>query len=324
MFEIGRKNLALTVMVPWDCCNNCPFCTSKESYKGYSPNTLNIRMNLLIDTLKKFNRTIIEEVVITGGEPFADLAQLKKIINVISPKKKVYINTTFPCINRYNASKIADYINNEDKIKGISISRHCTSFEADTQFFNPNILKDRWLFLIKKPVRINCVLYEDTAFLYEYTIQSKYEYIIQSVIERYKNAPYNVSINFRADFNQMNRNQLHSKHDLFLDCLHSVGLKYISSTQCDVCHTDIFESDGRKILYHRGIPNTAIRKYKPSRIQVNDIILKQDGMWCYDWDGKNKDEEELFYMLLKPRSTKSENTSRRNSNSYCGISSKVC
>ena len=28
----GRENLACTIFVPWDCSNNCPFCTSKEMY----------------------------------------------------------------------------------------------------------------------------------------------------------------------------------------------------------------------------------------------------------------------------------------------------
>ena len=29
-FVSGRNNLAVTIMVPFDCPNNCPFCESKK------------------------------------------------------------------------------------------------------------------------------------------------------------------------------------------------------------------------------------------------------------------------------------------------------
>ena len=36
-FVSGRRNLALTVMVPFDCPNNCPFCESKKEYATNRP-----------------------------------------------------------------------------------------------------------------------------------------------------------------------------------------------------------------------------------------------------------------------------------------------
>ena len=32
-YIIGRNNFALTIFIPQDCNNNCPFCTSKENYE---------------------------------------------------------------------------------------------------------------------------------------------------------------------------------------------------------------------------------------------------------------------------------------------------
>ena len=41
-FTIGRDNLALTVFVPWDCGNNCFFCTSKQKYAAYKADLKNL------------------------------------------------------------------------------------------------------------------------------------------------------------------------------------------------------------------------------------------------------------------------------------------
>ena len=32
-YVAGRTNLACTIFVPYDCDNNCPFCTSKWMYR---------------------------------------------------------------------------------------------------------------------------------------------------------------------------------------------------------------------------------------------------------------------------------------------------
>lgn len=35
----GRSNLALTIQVPYDCPNTCPFCTAKAKYQKEKPPT---------------------------------------------------------------------------------------------------------------------------------------------------------------------------------------------------------------------------------------------------------------------------------------------
>ena len=73
-YVVGRSNLALTIFVPYDCPNHCPFCTSKDDYKDTSTFSL--------DEIIKSIRNIaylpqITDIVITGGEPFADLKSLQ-------------------------------------------------------------------------------------------------------------------------------------------------------------------------------------------------------------------------------------------------------
>ena len=77
----GRGNLACTIFVPWDCNNNCPFCTSKEMYS-----TMKDEFNL-DEIIRKIhilnNNNIIREYVLTGGEPLSNLDNLKHIVNAI-------------------------------------------------------------------------------------------------------------------------------------------------------------------------------------------------------------------------------------------------
>lgn len=291
-FVIGRDNMAVTVFVPWDCTNNCAFCTSKKDYSSLSGNASQQArsMKKIIDAIHEFNATDIGEFVFTGGEPLANLQKLKKLISEVDAGKKVYINTTFPCRGHTEARKIAEYINAEDKIKGISISRHARFFESDTKMFSENILKDRWLHMIHKPVRINCVINAFTNF--------------EAVIMRYKDAPDNVSINFRADYRKISNYSLLKgfEESGFVHLSQVASLRYIRGGGCDVCNTNVFEytypsGEKRTVLYHRGFIYSAI-SFNDTTI-VNDIIIKNDGEWYYDWDNSCADKEKLMEQLQK-------------------------
>ena len=76
----GRGNLACTIFVPWDCNNNCPFCTSKPMYKEMKE-----RFNLeeIINKIYTLNHNhIIREYVLTGGE-IAAMAVIDSTIRLI-------------------------------------------------------------------------------------------------------------------------------------------------------------------------------------------------------------------------------------------------
>ena len=77
-YIVGRSNLALTIFVPYDCPNHCPFCTSKSEYA----NTENFNIDKITASLKKIgNIRYISDIVITGGEPFADLTKLQYLLD---------------------------------------------------------------------------------------------------------------------------------------------------------------------------------------------------------------------------------------------------
>ena len=93
----GRGNLACTIFVPWDCSNNCPFCTSKEMYSRMKDD---FNLEEIINKIKILNNNpIIHEYVLTGGEPLSNLDNLKKIVSAMD--KVVYINTTLPKMETY-------------------------------------------------------------------------------------------------------------------------------------------------------------------------------------------------------------------------------
>lgn len=80
----GRSNLACTIFVPYDCKNNCPFCTSKSMYRD-----IQFDLERILERIKLVNAcNAVTEYVITGGEPIANLDILKQIVSVCT--KKVY------------------------------------------------------------------------------------------------------------------------------------------------------------------------------------------------------------------------------------------
>ena len=148
-FVVGRNNLACTIFVPFDCDNNCPFCTSKKMYKN-----IELRPDRIIEKILMVNNNPdVTEYVLTGGEPFANLDETKRLINAM--EKKCFINTTLPLVK--NIDEVIEYINSEPKIRGINISRHIGytfSGVADLSLIER----------IKKPIRINTVINKHFTF----------------------------------------------------------------------------------------------------------------------------------------------------------------
>ena len=152
LFSFGRENLALTVFVPYDCRNKCPFCSSKETYRTHRPSMDNVKYQLK-RVLTEFDYPI-KDVVFTGGEPMADVDGLKELIDLVPLQYNIYINTTFT--NR-NIDEFVAFVNECSKIKGINIYRHSETYEQDCALLC-DIATDDKIAMIQKPVRINCVV----------------------------------------------------------------------------------------------------------------------------------------------------------------------
>ena len=265
-FVSGRNNLALTIMVPFDCPNNCPFCESKKEYAKNRPS-----IDGVVNAIKHFfrdNNTLdIPEVVITGGEPMANILALRKIINVIPSDKDIYINTT---LLKIHFNEFVALVNSEPQIKGINVSRHEATYEEDCRLLHC-IAPDGWFRQINKSVRINCVVNNGTN--------------IYDIMDRWEGQ--GVELSFRENFNTMTEQDLHNSYSGYLPRLAS-ELEYKGHTQCKVCDTTIFKRrSGLVVRYHKGIKNTLVYLGN-DKWEINDIVVRQDGQVFCDWDFTNK------------------------------------
>lgn len=265
-FIKGRDDLAVTIFVPWDCQNNCKFCTSK---KEYSMCTLD--MEKTKESIRKLNSLGYDKFVFTGGEPFADLNRLKELMELIDEDKTVYINTTLPTLNGIDN---VDYINDEKRIKGISVSRHS---ENTVQL--KNIFSDAILHLIHKPIRINSLIDENLDY--------------KDMIDRYSKFE-GVTLNLRVDYRYTTKFSLRQIEGIGEELFFDTDYTLVYSGGCNVCHNFEFVrlSDGFRVQYHKGLEQSSFKV--EDTIFYNDIIVKPNGSIYYDWDNKIVHIEELL------------------------------
>ena len=286
-YLVGRNNLAATIYVPYDCQNNCPFCTSKKEYSR-----LKMDEEAVKDALKKLVRhPEIQDIVFTGGEPTANPRLLGELVH-IAQGKNVFINTTLPRKNFHACLPIF----NSGLVKGVNVSRHSSSFARDSKLFR-DIVEDWNIDSIKVPVKVNAVLMDNTT-----TDE------VEEIIQRWK--PYkNVTLCFRRDFRKTNFSNLHPLYgDTILDYL-SENYTFTGHTFCDVCDTVSF---AERVTFHRGMEESSFEM--GGRVIINDVIVFPDGYIAYDWDGKPIQYLDGFMNKVKPpKRTNSGN--RKSSNS---------
>ena len=260
-YKIGRNNLAATIYVPYDCDNNCPFCTSKIEYRQHFPN-----VGRIVQALKSLvDNPLIQDIVFTGGEPLANMTILKMLVDITRNKgKNVFINTTFP----KDSHDSLFYLLDEGNVSGINISRHESSYEQDSKLFY-NIAPDWLISKISVPVKINAVVTNVDSFITK----------LPAIINRW-NKP-NIRLCIRHDFRTTTFTNLHTlTDDPILNYLIQ-NYSFESHTFCDVCDTVNFEEG---ISYHRGMEHSSIKM--GDTVIVNDIIVFPDGFIAYDWDRK--------------------------------------
>ena len=150
-YKTREGGATVTVFVPYDCKNNCPFCVNKEEYAdctGFSLEAIKKSMETM-DRLTPYC-----DFVFTGGEPLANLESLQQMLDKVSLTHKVYINTTLPVSQTQTEEEILAFLErNKQKITCLNISRHMQHFVQES---NDSLLE-------KLPVRfrINCVLYKN-------------------------------------------------------------------------------------------------------------------------------------------------------------------
>ena len=264
--KAGRNNLAVTLFVPWDCGNNCPFCTTKQEYKDKANFSLSKQINTLYQI---WGVDDVKDIVITGGEPLADLYGLTNLLTAITSMsmlkpKNVYINTSM-----HDFSSEVEMINSylkfftqfKDVIKGVNVSEHISFNLAKGTGWLLDVLHQ-----CNIPVKLNCVLTGDE----KYSDMFEFVYKWQKQVD---------TISFRRDYRTVVTDDDLRGEDSTLLTLKDIFGDYTSGG-CEVCNDDVFK--GGKVHYHRGKESTLIEK-KNSLI-VNDIIIKQGGSLYLDWD----------------------------------------
>ena len=174
-YKTRAGGATVTVFVPYDCANHCPFCINKKEYadcSGFSLEAI-LRSIRTMDSI-----TPACDFVFTGGEPLANLDALQQMLDAIPSTHKIYINTTFPVQPHCPAEKMLAFTEkNKDKITCMNISRHLVKYVEESP--------DEVIARIACPTRINCVLYKNypAARLVDYA-------------ERF--LPYGIPIQFRS------------------------------------------------------------------------------------------------------------------------------
>lgn len=274
-FIKGRDNLACTIFVPVVCGNNCSFCNTKKDYDGFIYDKKYLAK--IINHINNLNKSnFVSEFVITGGEPFADLAILEEIVNAC--EKPVFINTSLPKTQK--AYNIVKFINENKKVRGVNISRHI-GLTHSVPVYGTEIID-----MIEKPVRINCLVTEKNFQIHK----------INELLENYIDNNENRLLNLRADYRTINDSNLKSRDYIFNQLLDEY--EYMGSNGCLACYTSFFNTaNGNKICYHRGIENSSV--VTKDKIYVNDIIVDMYGNLYYDWN-KPLEHNTEFRDLFSP------------------------
>ena len=83
----------VTVFVPYDCKNHCPFCINKQEYQN--PEGFSVEKG--VRGIRMFHEITPKcDFVFTGGEPFSEPDALQVMMDCIPEGHRVFINTTLP------------------------------------------------------------------------------------------------------------------------------------------------------------------------------------------------------------------------------------
>jgi organic radical activating enzyme len=280
-YKTRSGGATVTVFVPYDCRNNCPFCVNKEEYAdctGFS-------LAAILKSIERMDRlTPYCDFVFTGGEPLANLTSLQTMLDNVSDTHKIFINTTLPVSREQSEEEILSFLNrNKDKITCLNISRHMQHFVQES---NDGLLA-------KLPVRfrINCVLYKN------YPKEKLIPFM-----ERFRkvHAP---SIQFRFDYTETTPENLYDEaHDKILQDLKEVA-EYTGLDGCRMRCGFHFAYKDLELVYHKTLPYSTIFEKDDQGTMyaiLYDILIKQTGRIDSDWDGTVMDVDKYAHVTYEP------------------------
>lgn len=281
-YKTRSGGATVTIFVPYNCHNNCPFCINKAEYAdmtGFSEEKICDSIRLM-DSLTPFC-----DFVFTGGEPFANMESLQRMLDCIPTTHKVYINTTLPVFANQSEDDIVAFTKrNRDKITCINVSRHMQHYVVESN--------DGLLARLAVPFRINCVLYK------HYPSEQLVPYL-----ERFLKVP-GASIQFRFDYTATTPENLYEEgSDRILHDLKRIA-PYTGLDGCRMRCGFHFDYHGMELTYHKTLPYSTVieRDAKDGKKYdiLYDILIKQTGAIHSDWDGTPLDIDAYKKVVFEP------------------------
>ncbi len=270
-----KNGATVTVLVPYDCNNNCPFCVNKRDYREkYKIKDLN-KVLKGMEELDKITPNC--DYVFSGGEPFANLDSLATLLNQVrlfnknGSNHKVFINTTFPVSSKLDTI-LAFYfcIQYKDVITGLNISRHLKKYVIEC----PDIVLEM-LRRLHFSIRINTVVYNNRELVN-----------LPNHLKRFKN----FSIQIREDYTKCKIESLHDYYEedgLLQNTLKAMDLKFDENNflfRNDFRWNYILQekNNGQRVTLHRTLPYSTIKVGDTE--EINDIIIEPTGNVVTDWN----------------------------------------
>ena len=279
-YKTRAGGATVTIFVPYDCGNNCPFCINKKEYADMT----GFSAEAICESIRTMDEiTPYCDFVFTGGEPFANLQSLQVMLDAIPRTHKVYINTTLPLLNGVTEDDIVAFAEkNKDKITCINVSRHLVKYVKESG--------DELLARMPVPVRVNCVLFRDYP-------KDRLVPYIQRIQKLGR------SIQFRFDYTDTTPENLYDReHDMIYQDLCKVA-RYTGLDGCRMRCGFHFDYNGLELTYHKTLPYSTIVETGEDGVTYDilyDILIKQTGELHSDWTGVKLDVEAYRKVVFEP------------------------
>lgn len=279
-YKTRMGGATVTVFVPYDCENQCPFCINKAEYQD----TAGFSLDRICESIRTMDGiTPACDFVFTGGEPLADLDALQVMLDCIPETHRVFINTTLPVMRSHTEDEVVEFLNsNWRKLTCINVSRHLHKYvvEGGDAIFGK----------LRVPTRINCVLFG---------VHPPAE--LRKFVKRF--GRYNVPIQFRSDYTKLTPESLYSEaDDEILRDLRSI----LTPTLLEGCRIRCnYEfADGEHVIsYHKTLPYSTITEADETGTVYDilyDVLIKQNGDLHSDWDGTPLDVDAYRKVVYEP------------------------
>lgn len=277
-YKTREGGATVTVFVPYDCNNNCPFCINKQEYadcSGFSAE----KICESIDALHAITPRC--DFVFTGGEPLAQPDVLQRMLDRVPEGHRIFINTTLPVQRGVGADELFRFFErNRSKITCLNVSRHLVRYVEECP--------DELLAQVRDlgvPIRVNCVLFAD------YPRQD-----LPAFLERFRALA--LPIQFRFDYTATTPENLYEKEgdNILADLMELCEYKYLDG--CRMRCGYWFDYKGLTVSYHRTLQVSTVKENGFDILY--DVIVKQNGDIHSDWDGTPMDVDAYRNVCFEP------------------------